>query len=219
MGGKKGGVEVQNVRGRPVRESEQGAKRESPELALSQSYFSVTQRPVAFTLCYSTLDQHKEMSSNLRQQLNESGFVVVQHFLSLIDRIQVEGLLEEPWLTKLREASERVVERARAGPDDPLQWKYVRAVGKQFPPFPTDRDDIWGVQHLIHPDLHEPVFLDWYTSPKLLATVCEIIGASQDDLQLELFNLLINPRQIPYSLTWHRDNVRCNYFKLCLCMC
>jgi hypothetical protein len=137
----------------------------------------------------------------------------------LIDRIQVEGLLEEPWLTKLRAASERVLERARAGPDDPLRWKYVRAVGKQFPPFPTDRDDIWGVQHLMHPDLHEPIFLDWYTSPKLLATVSEIIGSCQDDLQLELFNLLVNPRQIPYSLTWHRDNVRYNYFKLFPCMC
>jgi len=127
---------------------------------------------------------------------------------SLIDILQVEGLLDEPWLTKLREASERVLERARAGPEDPLRWKYVRAVGKQFPPFPTDRDDIWGVQHLMHPNLNEPIFLDWYTSPKLLATVCEIIGASQDDLQLELFNLLVNPRQIPYSLVWHRDNVR-----------
>lgn len=89
-----------------------------------------------------------------------------------------------------------------------MRWKYVRAVGKQFPPFPTDRDDIWGVQHLMHPDLHEPIFLEWYTSPELLATVCEIIGAKQDDLQLELFNLLVNPRQIPYSLSWHRDNVR-----------
>ena len=138
---------------------------------------------------------------------------------ALIDRIQVEGLLEEPWLTKLREATERVLERARAGPDDPLRWKYVRAVGKQFPPFPTDRDDIWGVQHLMHPDLHEPIFLDWYTSPKLIAAVCEIIGATEDDLQLELFNLLVNPRQISYSLSWHRDNVRYNYFKLFPCIC
>jgi hypothetical protein len=60
----------------------------------------------------------------------------------------------------------------------------------------------------MHPDLHEPIFLEWYTSAELLATVCEIVGAHEDDLQLELFNLLVNPRQIPYSLVWHRDNVR-----------
>jgi hypothetical protein len=126
----------------------------------------------------------------------------------------VEGLLTEPWLTRLREACQRVLHRARAGPDDPTRWPYVRAVGKQFPPFPTDRDDIWGVQHLLHPDLHEPLFLDWYTSPNLLATICEIIGAEQDDLQLELFNLLVNPRQIPFSLCWHRDNVRYRVFSL-----
>ena len=124
------------------------------------------------------------------------------------DLIKVQGLLDEPWLSELREACNRVLERARAGPDDPKRWKYVRAVGKQFPPFPPDRDDIWGVQHLMHPDLQEPIFLEWYTSPKLLATVSEIIGAEEDDLQLELFNLLVNPQQIPYSLSWHRDNVR-----------
>jgi len=128
--------------------------------------------------------------------------------LSYINISKVEGLLDEPWLYQLREACDRVLERARAVPDDPHRWKYVRAVGKQFPPFPTDRDDIWGVQHLLHPELHESIFLKWYTSPKLLATVSEIIGAEEDDLQLELFNLLVNPRQIPYSLCWHRDNVR-----------
>jgi len=130
---------------------------------------------------------------------------------------KVQGLLDEPWLTNLREACNRVLKRARAGPDDPGQWQYVRAVGKQFPPFPTDRDDIWGVQHLMHPDLREPIFLEWYTSPALLATVSEIIAVQEDDLQLELFNLLVNPRQIPFSLSWHRDNVRCKqklYFKL-----
>jgi hypothetical protein len=116
--------------------------------------------------------------------------------------------LKEPWLTQLREACVRVLERARAGPNDPFRWRHVRAVGKQFPPFPTDREDIWGVQHLMHPDLHEPIFLEWYTSPLLLATVCEIIAAEEDDLQLELFNLLVNPRQISFSLSWHRDNVR-----------
>ena len=116
--------------------------------------------------------------------------------------------MKEPWLRELREACERVIARARKGPDDPSRWKYVRAVGKQFPPFPADREDIWGVQHLLHPDLHEPIFLDWYTSPQLLATVCEIIGAEERDLQLELLNLLVNPQQIPFSLSWHRDNIR-----------
>jgi hypothetical protein len=124
--------------------------------------------------------------------------------------------LKEPWLTQLREACARVLERARAGPNDHIRWRYVRAVGKQFPPFPIDREDIWGVQHLMHPDLQEPIFLEWYTSPLLLATICEIIGCEEDDLQLELFNLLVNPRQIPFSLSWHRDNVRYLVWRLVL---
>jgi len=63
----------------------------------------------------------------------------------------------------------------------------------------------------MHPSLQEPIFLEWYTSPKLLQTVSEIIGTKDDDLQLELFNLLVNPRHLPFSLRWHRDDVRFDF--------
>lgn len=81
------------------------------------------------------------------------------------------------------------------------------------------------MQHLTHPDLHEPVFLEWYGSEALLSAVCQLLHTKPEDLQLgnvapnvekvttllipftELFNLLINPQDSDFDLTWHRDAV------------
>jgi hypothetical protein len=50
---------------------------------------------------------------------------------------------------------------------------------------------VWGVQHLMHPDLQEPVFAEWYGSPKLQEAVCQLLGTKSEELQLGMFiNLL-----------------------------
>lgn len=58
-----------------------------------------------------------------------------------------------------------------------------RLVGTQFPPW-TEGTDVWGVQHMIHPDLKEKVFAEWYGSPKLLEAVEQLLHTKHDDLQL-----------------------------------
>lgn len=83
---------------------------------------------------------------------------------------------------------------------------------------------------MMHPDLKEPIFAKWYGSPKLLEAVCQLLGTSNENLQLgkcslvvvvvacslltlglflflELFNLLINPEESDFDLTWHRDAI------------
>ncbi|KAI8337812.1 hypothetical protein BD560DRAFT_413173 [Blakeslea trispora] len=124
------------------------------------------------------------------QALKENGFVIVDH------------LIPKDMFERLREACDRVVDRARKG-----DWKYKRLVGTQFPPW-TEGTDVWGVQHLIHPDLKEPVFAEWYGSEKLLEAVQQLINVKHDELQLELFNLLINPQDSDFDLTWHRDAIK-----------
>lgn len=42
-------------------------------------------------------------------------------------------------------------------------WPHARVVQKQFPPYSTG-DDIWGMQHAMHPELREPVFARWGAS-------------------------------------------------------
>ncbi|KAI8365878.1 hypothetical protein EDC96DRAFT_462802 [Choanephora cucurbitarum] len=124
------------------------------------------------------------------QALKENGFVIV------------DNLIPEDMFERLKEACDRVVERARKG-----DWKYRRLVGTQFPPW-TEGTDVWGVQHLIHPDLHEPVFAEWYGCTRLLETVQQLTNAKHNELQLELFNLLINPQDSDFDLTWHRDAIK-----------
>ncbi|KAI8080276.1 uncharacterized protein B0P05DRAFT_469482 [Gilbertella persicaria] len=126
----------------------------------------------------------------IEQAIKENGFVIV------------DNLIPQDMFIRLKEACDRVVNRARKG-----DWKYRRLVGTQFPPW-TEGTDVWGVQHMIHPDLKEPVFAEWYGSPKLLEAVQQLLNTKHDDLQLELFNLLINPQDSDFDLTWHRDAIK-----------
>lgn len=59
---------------------------------------------------------------------------------------------------------------------------HSRLVGTQFPPW-TEGDDVWGVQHLLHPDLKETAFMEWYGSEALLAAVSQLLHTKRDDLQ------------------------------------
>jgi hypothetical protein len=58
-------------------------------------------------------------------------------------------------------------------------------VGKQFPPWtPESGDDVWGLGHILHPDLKEPVFLEYYTAPGMLEAAAGLIGTEVDKLQM-----------------------------------
>lgn len=150
--------------------------------------------------------------------------MIADDIKSLYDKqgyVVIPGLIPTELDKPLREATERVIARTRSG-----EWPYRRTVGKQFPPFDNDNPDSWGVQHLIHPDLGEPVFAEWYTSGPLVQTVCSLLDCDEDKLQMgayskssraplgltnivpELFNLLINPEIHEFALRWHRDDVR-----------
>lgn len=62
----------------------------------------------------------------------------------------------------------------------------------------------------MHPDLEEPTFAEWYTSDALINVSKELLQCNEDELQMELFNLLINPLEHDFALRWHRDDVREN---------
>ncbi|KAH9939642.1 uncharacterized protein BXZ73DRAFT_43488 [Epithele typhae] len=130
-------------------------------------------------------------SPTLRQLYDEQGFVIIP------------GLVTSDHLSNLENAAKHVIKLTRAG-----QWAHRRTVGRQFPPFDDSNTDSWGVQHLMHPDLGETVFARWYTSDALLDVVEQLMGCGEDDLQMELFNMLINPTSHSFALRWHRDDVR-----------
>ncbi|PFH48526.1 hypothetical protein AMATHDRAFT_149734 [Amanita thiersii Skay4041] len=132
--------------------------------------------------------------ANLKSHYEEQGYVIIP------------ALISPSEFSLLQEACARVVEKARQG-----EWMQRRTVGKQFPPFDNIKDvDVWGVQHLMHPDLGEPIFLKWYTGDRLVEVAKELLGCQETELQMELFNLLINPNRSNFALRWHRDDVREN---------
>jgi len=137
-----------------------------------------------------TTTMEKETLS-YKQYLDEHGYVII------------DGLIPPELIESLRIACDHTVEKARNN-----EWKLRRVVGVQFPPFPEEAEDVWGVQHVMHPDLQEPIFAQWYGSDKLLEVIKELLEVKEDELQLELFNLLINPILKDYSLTWHRDDIK-----------
>ncbi|QPG74647.1 hypothetical protein FOA43_001979 [Brettanomyces nanus] len=125
-------------------------------------------------------------------EIVENGYTVIKQLLS---RDEIEKFLK---------LSREEIGKARNG-----DWPFVRFNGKQFPPWdkPEDEPDIWGVTHLMHPKWGSvgKQFQELYTDEKVLNVVKDILQT--EDLNMELFNMLINPTKKDFDLRWHRDDV------------
>jgi hypothetical protein len=127
-----------------------------------------------------------------RAALDRDGYVVLS--ASLFPSFDLDAL---------RSAASRITDAARTG-----TWPYIRTLPKQFPPWPQDPSSgIWGVQHLLHPSNPDHIiFARSYFDAELLRYVGALIGCSQDDLTMELYNMLVRP-DAPFELRWHRDDI------------
>ncbi|KAK5064639.1 hypothetical protein LTR84_000473 [Exophiala bonariae] len=126
--------------------------------------------------------------------------------------VKIPQLLSPQLLLAMRAACKYTTERAREG-----KWPYIRTVPKQYPPWHEwqEGDNIWGVQHLLHPDMNvRDTFAELYFSDEVLSVVKELVGlkddpAGDDKLVMELFNLLVSPaKNTDFELRWHRDDIR-----------
>ena len=107
------------------------------------------------------------MISELKVLYDEQGFVIIPGLVTDKDRPGLEA------------ACDRVIARTREG-----RWPYRRTVGKQFPPFDETNPDSWGVQHLMHPELGETAFVEWYTSERLVDAVKTLLVCGEERLQM-----------------------------------
>ena len=98
---------------------------------------------------------------------DEQGYVIIPDLIR-----------PEEW-HRLESACQRAITRTRDG-----LWPHRRTLGSQFPPYDSKHPDSWGVQHLMHPDLEETAFVEWYTSPVFLGAVKELLGCEEGDLQM-----------------------------------
>lgn len=127
-----------------------------------------------------------------REALDRDGFVVLP-----------ASLFPSFDLKTLREAAARSTEAARTG-----KWPYIRTLPKQFPPWQSDPSNgIWGVQHLMHPENPDHLtFAKSYFDKELLKYVAALIGCSEDEMCMELYNMLVRPEK-KFELRWHRDDI------------
>lgn len=133
--------------------------------------------------------------------------------------VHIPSLIPEKQVASLREAASHITSLARKG-----QWPHIRTVPKQFPPWPStpppaSEGNIWGVQHLLHPEMPgREEFSKLYFSPDVLAVVEQLLGLKsanstasasekKERLVMELFNLLVSPTNKDFELRWHRDDV------------
>lgn len=131
------------------------------------------------------------MATSLLTALERDGYVLIS------------SILTQSELKTLGSACDQVTGLARTG-----QWPYIRTLPKQFPPWPSDPSNgIWGVQHLLHPDLpHHDFFSSNYFSGAVVDIVKTLLQCEEEDLVMELFNLLVRPDR-DFELRWHRDDV------------
>jgi hypothetical protein len=136
--------------------------------------------------------------SALRASLAHDGYVLIPSLYSSSE------------LVRLRSAALAITELARVG-----KWPYIRTLPKQFPPWSSDPSEgIWGVQHLMHPDVPQnirKVFIGSYFSDAIIDVVKAFLGddekeATDDELIMELYNLLVRPDK-DFELRWHRDDI------------
>lgn len=93
--------------------------------------------------------------------------------------VLVPSLIPPHLFPELRVACDRVIAKTRNG-----TWPHRRTVGKQFPPFDDANPDSWGVQHVMHPALGEPVFARWYTSEAVRTVAATLLGCEIGALQM-----------------------------------
>lgn len=110
------------------------------------------------------------MISPLKATYDDQGYVLVP------------DLIPPDLLPTLRAACDRVIAKTRTG-----VWPHRRTVGKQFPPFDDTHPDSWGVQHVMHPALGEPVFARWYTSEGVRDVAKTLLACETVSLQMGTF--------------------------------
>ncbi|KAF6767569.1 Phytanoyl-CoA dioxygenase [Kalmanozyma brasiliensis GHG001] len=142
----------------------------------------------------------------LLHQYQEQGYVIIDGVLS-------SDTASPLHIDSLRKHADVATRLTRDG-----LWPHRRVVGNAFPPFTKDNRDSWGVQHIMNPQLDvagpsqgaslSSTFQRFYGSSPLLEIASLLIGAEVNDMQMELFNLLINPSSHRFALGWHRDDIR-----------
>ena len=125
--------------------------------------------------------------SSYKAQFDTNGFVIIPSLIS-------PDLFDD-----LAHACDAVVAHTREG-----KWPHRRVVGKQFPPYDSADPDSWGVQHVMHPELGQKAFAQYYTSKAMRDAAKELLQCDDDSLQMGEY---LHPASTERNLSIRRMHV------------
>ena len=137
--------------------------------------------------------------AKLVDEFRTKGYVVLEGIISADPSSPLS-------LDNLRKSAEEAIQQTRRG-----DWPHRRVVGNAFPPYDKENPDSWGVQHLMNPAIGAELsttFQQFYGSSPLLEVASVLLDSPAERMQMELFNLLINPEAHCFALGWHRDDIK-----------
>ena len=131
------------------------------------------------------------VGNNLHDSLSKNGYVIIPSFL------------DPESVQHLRKTARSTIKFAQDG-----KWPHLRTMPRQFPPWSSDPSaGIWGIQHLLHPDLPDSdVYASSYFNDTVIDAVKQIIQCPEDELVMELYNMLVGTEK-DFELRWHRDDI------------
>lgn len=168
-----------------------------------------SRRPGVFEAMPSPAAASSEPEGSGQRRFGASELQDIKHTYEQEGFVILDGLISLAELQKLRQAAEDVTTKTRAG-----QWPH-RCVGvrfsvalraelrfiddrrtakKQFPPWDDDDEtDVWGCQHVWHPQLgHTRTFAGFYGSPGMLDVAQALMGCERQEMMISLFNMLVS---------------------------
>ncbi|MBI1922928.1 phytanoyl-CoA dioxygenase family protein [Candidatus Poribacteria bacterium] len=123
----------------------------------------------------------------------------------MLNHSEIESFLENGYVIREGALSQADIETYRAAVERILYKCRVEKVHPHLRYVDGEKDDIWGVNHIFHPNIREGGLVESLGHPQILDVIEALIGAR---LRYHLCTLLVSSERKRYHINWHRDSAR-----------
>jgi ectoine hydroxylase-related dioxygenase (phytanoyl-CoA dioxygenase family) len=123
----------------------------------------------------------------------------------MLNRSEIDSFLENGYVIRRGALSQTDIETYCAAVERVLRKCRVEKGHPYLRYVDEEKDDIWGVNHIFHPNIREDCLVKSLGHPQILDVIEDLIGTR---LRYHLCTLLVSPERKPYHINWHRDSSR-----------
>ena len=123
----------------------------------------------------------------------------------MLSHSEIESFFQKGYVIRRGVLSQTDIETYRAAVDHILHKCRVEKAHQYLRYVDGEQDDIWGVNHILHPSIRETALVESLGHPQILDVIENLIGTR---LRYHLCTLLVSPERKPYHINWHRDSAR-----------